>query len=54
MADPRFKGFRWASLTSHLASFGMGRMAEALAENRGIEYRVFQDEAEALAQQPDV
>lgn len=48
MAHPRLAGIRWASLTSHLATYGMGRMAEALAENRGVDYRVFTDETEAM------
>lgn len=34
---------RFAVLTSHLATYGMARMAEALAENRGIHWRVFMD-----------
>jgi hypothetical protein len=37
---------RFAILTSHLATFGMARMAEALADNRGIAWRVFMDESE--------
>lgn len=45
----RFGQTRWASVTSHLASYGMGRMAEAYAEHRGVQYRVFTDEAEAMA-----
>ncbi len=44
----RLGSTRWASLTTHLATYGMGRMAEAYAENRGVAYRVFMDEAEAL------
>jgi hypothetical protein len=43
-----FKQTRWASITTHLASYGMGRMAEAYAENRGVLYRIFTDEAEAM------
>lgn len=43
-----FPGTRWASLTSHLATYGMGRMAEAFAENRGVTYRVFTNAAEAM------
>ncbi len=39
---------RFAVLTSHLATYGMARMAEALAENRGIAWRVFMNEAEAV------
>lgn len=51
VADRRaaFGRSRFAVLTSHLATYGMARMAEALAENRGIEWRVFMDEAQALA-----
>ena len=44
----RFGNTRWASITSHLASYGMGRMAEAYAEHRGVLYRIFTDEAEAM------
>jgi hypothetical protein len=43
-----FRSTRFAVLTSHLATYGMARMAEALAENRGIEWRVFMDRAEAM------
>jgi hypothetical protein len=38
---------RFAVLTSHLATYGMARMAEALAENRGIQWCVFMDPEEA-------
>lgn len=44
-----FGASRFAVLTLHLATYGMARMAEALAENRGIQWRVFMDEAEANA-----
>jgi hypothetical protein len=43
-----FGDTRWSSITSHLTSYGMGRMAEAFAENRGVKYRVFMDEREAI------
>jgi hypothetical protein len=43
-----FRRTRWAILTSHLPTYGMGRMAEAYAENRDIELRVFTVESEAL------
>lgn len=43
-----FGGSRFAILTSHLATYGMARMAEALAENRGIEWQVFMNERDAL------
>lgn len=46
--ESSFGRTRWASITSHLASYGMGRMAEAYAENRGVLYRIFTDEAEAM------
>lgn len=39
---------RFAVLTSHLATYGMARMAEALAENRGIVWRVFMDRSQAM------
>ena len=42
-----FGATRFAILTSHLATYGMARMAEALAENRGIEWRVFMEPDEA-------
>lgn len=42
-----FGSSRFAVLTSHLATYGMARMAEALAENRGIQWRVFMDPGEA-------
>jgi hypothetical protein len=50
VADRRaaFGGSRFAVLTSHLATYGMARMAEALAENRGIKWRVFMDRDEAM------
>ena len=44
----KFTQARWASITSHLATYGMGRMAEAIAENCGVSYRVFIDEREAM------
>jgi hypothetical protein len=44
----KFGPTRWASITSHLATYGMGRMAEAYAENRGVLYRIFTDETEAM------
>lgn len=44
----RFGHTRFASLTGHLTSFGMGRMGEAYADNRGVPYRVFRNEEEAL------
>jgi hypothetical protein len=48
LGHERFAGVRWASLTAHVASFGMGRMGEALAEDRGVAYRVFTDPAEVM------
>jgi hypothetical protein len=45
----RFGDTRWASLTSHLATYGIGRIAEAYADNRDLPYRVFTHEGEALA-----
>lgn len=42
-----FRNSRFGVLTSHLATYGMARMAEALAENRGIQWRVFMDPEEA-------
>ena len=47
-AEPRFRGIRWATLTSHLTTYGMGRMAESFAELNGVQYRVFMDETEAV------
>ncbi len=44
----QFPGTRFAILTSHLATYGMGRLAEAYAENRGIAFRVFTSEADAM------
>jgi hypothetical protein len=46
IADRRehFGSSRWAILTSHMASYGMARMAEAYADNRGIAFRVFLDD----------
>jgi hypothetical protein len=43
--------FRWhrvAILSGNLATYGMGRMAEMLAENHDLEFRVFTDETEAI------
>jgi hypothetical protein len=40
---------RIAIVTSHLASFGMARMAEVYAEARGLHFRVFMDLDEAIA-----
>jgi hypothetical protein len=37
-----------AILSGNLATYGMGRMAEMLADNRELEFRVFTDEAEAI------
>lgn len=39
---------RFAILTLHLATYGMARMAQALAEDRSIECRAFMDEREAM------
>lgn len=46
---PALRGARWAALTSDPVTYGMGRMTEALAQRRGVEFRVFTDEREALA-----
>lgn len=44
-----FTAMRWAAVTSHLTGYRMGRlMMEPFAEKRGVAYRVFMDEAEAL------
>lgn len=43
-----FGATRFGVLTYHLATYGMARMAEALADNRGIVWRVFMDEGEAM------
>lgn len=40
---------RIAIVTSHLASFGMARMAEVYAEACGLHFRVFMDLDEAIA-----
>lgn len=45
---PTLRGARWASLTTNPVTYGMGRMAEALAQRRGVEFRVFTTEAEAM------
>jgi hypothetical protein len=45
---PTLRGARWASLTTSPVTYGMGRMAEALAQRRGVEFRVFMSEAEAM------
>jgi hypothetical protein len=42
-----FAQSRFAVLTAHLPTYGMARMAEALAENRGIQWRVFTDAQQA-------
>jgi hypothetical protein len=44
-----FHPTRFAIVTSHLATYGMGRMAEVYAENRNVLFRVFMDELSALA-----
>ena len=48
MRRPAFGQSRFAILTLHVATYGMARMAEALAENRGIEWRAFMNELEAM------
>jgi hypothetical protein len=40
---------RWGLVVSDPASYGMGRMAEALSEGTSIELRVWRDLAEAEA-----
>jgi hypothetical protein len=45
---PTLRGARWASLTTNPITYGMGKMAEALAQRRGVQFRVFMSEAEAL------
>lgn len=45
----RFAGVRWAAVTSHLSGYRMGRLViEPFAEQRGVAYRVFMDEALAM------
>jgi hypothetical protein len=43
-----FGASRWAVLTSHQATFGMARMAEAYADNRDIAFTAFGDLEEAI------
>lgn len=43
------QGGRMAVLATGAATYGMGRMAEAFAESRGLEFQAFTDEAQALA-----
>jgi hypothetical protein len=45
---PALRGARWAAVTMNPVTYGMGKMAEALAVRRGVEFRVFTDEDEAL------
>lgn len=45
---PALQGARWAAVTTNPVTYGMGKMAEALAQRRGVEFRVFTDEVEAL------
>lgn len=46
---PRFTGVRWAAVTSHLSGYRMVRLLiEPFAQQRGVEYRVFMDEGQAL------
>jgi hypothetical protein len=40
---------RWAIVTSRPATYGMARMAQAYAENRGIAFTAFADLDEAIA-----
>jgi hypothetical protein len=40
---------RWAILTSHQATYGMARMAEAYADNREIAFSAFAEMDEAIA-----
>lgn len=45
----RFAGIRWATVTSHLSGYRMGRLLiEPFAEQQGVAYRVFMDEAQAM------
>lgn len=45
----RFAGVRWATVTSHLSGYRMGRLVlEPFAQQLGVPYRVFMDEAQAL------
>jgi PhnB protein len=45
----RFANVRWATVTSHLSGYRMGRLLiEPFADQRGVAYRVFMDEAQAL------
>lgn len=45
----RFSGMRWATVTSHLSAYRMGRLViEPYAAKCGVAYRVFMDEAQAV------
>ena len=45
---PALRGARWAAVTTNPVTYGMGRMAEALAQRRGVEFRMFTSEDEAF------
>ncbi len=42
------KGARWATLVSTPASYGMGRVGQAMGEGGAVDLGVFLDEAEAM------
>lgn len=45
----RFADIRWATVTSHLSGYRMVRLLiEPFAQQRGVSYRVFMDEGQAL------
>lgn len=45
----RFADMRWATVTSHLSAYRMGRLViEPYAAKCGVAYRVFMDEAQAV------
>jgi hypothetical protein len=50
LADRRafFGSRRVAIVTGHLATYGMARMGEAFAEDRGLAFRVFEDLDDAV------